>query len=77
MARNDPECPAVTAELRPLRSTEAVKGLPLILNDRTIVRRQDLSLIEEALGSLIQDLFDPGAVFAHRQKSAYCTICRS
>ncbi|MBK7940404.1 MAG: PD-(D/E)XK nuclease family protein [Flavobacteriales bacterium] len=75
--RNDPECPAVTAELRPLRSTEAVKGLPLILNDRTIVRRQDLSLIEEALGSLIQDLFDPGAVFAHRQKSAYCTICRS
>ncbi|MBL8009784.1 MAG: PD-(D/E)XK nuclease family protein [Flavobacteriales bacterium] len=74
--RNDPECAAVTAELRPLRSTEAAAGLPLILNDRTVVRRQDMPLIEEALGALVQRLFDPDAVFAHRPKSSYCTICR-
>jgi len=74
--RNDPECTGVTAELRPLRSTEAAAGLPLILNGTTTIHRKDMPLIEEALGALIRTLFDPDAVFAHRQKSVYCTICR-
>lgn len=74
---HDPGCASVTAELRPLRSSEAAAGLPLILNGSSVIRREDAPLIEEALGALIRTLFDPTTVFGHRPKSAYCTICRA
>lgn len=73
--RHDPACPAVTAELRPLRTTEAASGMPLQLNGSATLHRKDLPVIEEALGAIIRPLFDPTTVFAHHPKSRYCTLC--
>lgn len=71
-----PACPAVTAELRPLRNTVPT-GMPLTLNGSTTIGRDHMPLIEAAVGDLVRGLFEPGRLFTHREKERYCTFCRA
>ncbi len=73
---NDPACPAVRAELRPLRSASG-GGVPLVLNGSEVIRRDQMPLIQEAVGGLVRSMFEPGRLFTHRAKSRYCTLCRA